>query len=86
MNYYVIAESVWEGLVKDNISFMIKSIDRSKRLVITSETVSDTINQFPRIDELSEYTFTNHTNWVGDGTGITLEEIELNEYISEIDD
>ena len=86
MNYYMIAESAWEGLVKDDIDFVIKSIDRSKRLVITSETVSDILHQFPRVNELSEYTFTNHTDWVGDGTGFTFEEIELCEYISEIDD
>tara|TARA_R110000824_G_C14904947_1_gene645871 strand:- start:200 stop:460 length:261 start_codon:yes stop_codon:yes gene_type:complete len=86
MNYYIITEEVFNTLTKENISFMHKSIDRSKRIIITSDTVSTNLNEFANATALSDYTFTNNSDWVGDGTGISEEELEETIYIPEIDD
>jgi hypothetical protein len=86
MNYYIVTEEVFNTLTKENISFMHKSMDRSKRIIITSDTVSTNLNEFANVTTLSEYTFTNNSGWVGDGTGVTEEEIEETIYIPELDD
>tara|TARA_Y100001963_G_C6775775_1_gene447244 strand:+ start:549 stop:809 length:261 start_codon:yes stop_codon:yes gene_type:complete len=86
MKYYIVTEEVFNTLTKENISFMHKSMDRSKRIIITSDTVSNNLISFANITALSEYTFTNNSDWVGDGTGI--EEWVFNdiEYIPYLDD
>ena len=86
MNYYIVTEEVFNTLTKENISFMQKSIDISKRIIITSDTVSTNLNEFANVTALSNYTFTNNSDWVGDGTGVTEEEIEETIYIPELDD
>ena len=86
MNYYILSEEVFETIEKDNVYFMRKSIDRTERLVATIDLVSDRIRKFNDINTCSNYTFTNHSDWVGDGTGIEVEELEEGGYISEIDD
>ena len=86
MNYYIITEEVFNTLTKENISFMHKSIDRSKRIIITSDTVSTNLNEFVNVTALSDYTFTNNSDWVGDGTGIEEWEFDSTEYIPELDD
>ena len=86
MNYYIITEEVFDTLTKENISFMHKSIDRSKRIIITNDTVSTNLNEFANVTALSDYTFTNNSDWVGDGTGIEEWEFDSIEYIPELDD
>ena len=86
MNYYILSEEVFETIEKDNVYFMRKSIDRTKRLVATTDLITDRIRKFNNINTCSNYTFTNHSDWVGDGTGIEVEELEQGGYISEIDD
>ena len=86
MNYYIVTEEVFNTLTKENISFMCKSVDASKRIIITSDTVSTNLNEFANATALSDYTFTNNSDWVGDGTGISEEELEETIYIPEIDD
>ncbi len=86
MNYYILSEEIFETIDKDNVHFMRKSIDRTERLVATIDLVSDRIRKFNDINTCSNYTFTNHSDWVGDGTGIEVEELEEGGYISEIDD
>ncbi len=86
MNYYILSEEVFETIEKDNVYFMRKSIDRTERLVATTDLVSDSIRKFNNINTCSNYTFTNHSNWVGDETGVEVEELEEGGYISEIDD
>ena len=86
MNYYIVTEEVFNTLTKENISFMCKSMDASKRLIITTDTVSTNLNEFANTTALSDYTFTNNSDWVGDGTGISEEELEETIYIPEIDD
>ena len=85
MNYYVITEEIFNTLAKDNISFCLKSIDNTKRLISTTDTVNENIQNFENIDSFSQYTFDNSSDWVGDETGVTIEEIESTPYISSLD-
>ena len=85
MNYYVITEEIFNTLTKDNISFCLKSIDNTKRLISTTDIVSEYIESFENINTFSQYTFNNSSDWVGDGTGATVEEVESTPYISSLD-
>ena len=64
---------------------MLRSIDKSKNIVVTSDTISSTLNSFTKASDLSTYTFDNHADWVGDGTGITVDDIKTIEYVYELD-
>jgi len=86
MNYYIVTSEVFNTLNKENITFMRKSLDDTQRIIATTDTVSDRVRKFNNINTCSNYTFTNHSDWVGDGTGIEVDELEENTYISEIDD
>ena len=86
MNYYIVTKEVFETLNKENITFMRKSLDDTQRVIVTTDTVSDCVRKFNNINTCSNYTFTNHSSWVGDGTGVEVEELEENSYISELDD
>ena len=85
MKYYITTSEVFDTLNKENIQFMHRSIDKSKNIVITSDTISSVLHSFTTSSELSTYTFDNNIEWVGDGTGITEEEFETIEYVSDID-
>ena len=85
MNYYVITEEIFNTLAKDNISFCLKSIDNTKRLISTTDIVNENIQSFENISTFSQYTFDNSSDWVGDGTGVTVEEIESTPYIFSLD-
>ena len=86
MNYYIVTSEVFNTLNKENITFMRKSLDDTQKIIATTDTVSDRVRKFNNINTCSNYTFTNHSCWVGDGTGIAVEELEENTYISELDD
>ena len=86
MKYYIVTKEVFDTLDKSNISFMKKSVNKLSRLIATTDTVSNTTNTFSDINECSTYTFTNNSDWVGDGTGVETWEIEQISYISELDD
>ena len=86
MNYYIVTLEVFNTLNKENITFMRKSLDDTQRIIATTDTISDRVRKFNNINTCSTYTFTNHSSWVGDGTGIEVEELEENTYISELDD
>jgi len=86
MNYYIVTSEVFDTLNKENITFMRKSIDGTEKIIATTDTVSDRVRKFNNINTCSNYTFTNHSSWVGDGTGIEVEELEENTYIPELDD
>ena len=85
MNYYVITEEIFNTLVKDNISFCLKSIDNTKRLISTTDIVNENVKSFENISICSQYTFNNSSDWVGDGTGVEVEDIENTPYISSLD-
>ena len=86
MNYYIVTSEVFDTLNKENITFMRKSLDDTQKIIATTDTVSDRVRKFNNINTCSNYTFTNNSSWVGDGTGIEVEELEENTYISELDD
>jgi len=86
MNYYIVTTEVFNTLTKENISYMLKSLDGTQRLIATTDTVSDRVRRFNNIDTCSSYTFTNHSDWVGDGTGVETWEIEEIIYLPGIDD
>ena len=85
MNYYVITEEIFNTLTKDNISFCLKSINNAKRLISTTDIVNENIQNFENISAFSQYTFDNSSDWVGDGTGVEIEDIESTPYISNLD-
>ena len=85
MNYYVITEEIFNTLTKDNILFCLKSIDNTKRLISTTDIVNENIENFENISICSQYTFNNSSDWVGDGTGVEVEDIENTPYISSLD-
>ncbi len=86
MNYYIVTTEIFDTLDKENISFMRKSIDDTTRLIVTTDTVTNRVRKFNNINTCSSYTFTNHIDWVGDSTGVEVEELEDGGYISIIDD
>jgi hypothetical protein len=86
MNYYIVTEEIFDTLTKENISYMLKSLDNTKRLIATTDTVSNNVNEFNDIDSCSNYTFTNHSDWVGDGTGVEEWEFDNIEYVPLIDE
>jgi len=86
MNYYIITTETFELVDKSQVHFMHKSIDKSKRLIATTEDVVERIRKFNNINTCSSYTFTNSSEWVGDGTGVEVEELEDGGYIPQIDD
>jgi len=86
MNYYIVTKEVYDAIDKDQISFMHKSQDRTKRLISTTETISNIVREFDSVTTCSNYTFTNHSDWVGDGSGIDIDDFERIRYIKEVDD
>ena len=85
MNYYIVTEEVFDTLDKENISFALESLDGSKRIIATTDTVSNKERKFQSITTCSNYTFTNNSAWVGDGTGVDEDEINNMVYIAELD-
>ena len=86
MNYYIVTIEIFDTLDKSKISYMHRSQDRSKRLISTTDTVSNRVRKFNNINTCSNYTFTNHSDWTGDGFGIEEEDIIYGGYIPEIDE
>jgi hypothetical protein len=86
MNYYILTKEVFDTINKENVHFMRKSMDRAERLVATTDLINDRVRVFNNIDTCSSYTFTNHSDWVGDGTGVETWELEEGGYIPVIDD
>ena len=46
MNYYIVTEEVFNTLTKENISFMCKSMDRTQRIIATTDTVTNRVRKF----------------------------------------
>tara|TARA_B110000211_G_scaffold225946_1_gene278891 strand:- start:451 stop:705 length:255 start_codon:yes stop_codon:yes gene_type:complete len=82
MNYYIVTNEVFETIEPSSIQYAHKSQDRTKWIVTTELTVEDRVRKFQSITSCSNYTFTNHSDWTGDGGGIDVETIEETEYLS----
>ena len=85
VKYYLIKEETFASLDKDLITFKINNLDGDKRIIATTELVNDRIRKFNSIETCSNFTFTNAIDWVGDGTGITVDEIQTTVYIKQLD-
>ena len=59
--------------------------DNTKRLISTTDIVNENIQSFENISTFSQYTFDNSSDWVGDGTGVEIQDIESTPYISSLD-
>jgi hypothetical protein len=86
MNYYIVTLEVFNTLTKANIAFMHKSQDGTQRLIATTDEVTDRVRKFQSITSCSNYTFTNHSDWTGDGSGLEEWIFEEVIYIPGIDD
>tara|TARA_R100000951_G_scaffold23454_1_gene19636 strand:- start:148 stop:402 length:255 start_codon:yes stop_codon:yes gene_type:complete len=82
MNYYIVTSDIFESLDNDQIRYAHKSQDRTKWIATTELTVDDVILTFETSTALSEYTLDTHSDWTGDGGGISIEDIEETEYLS----
>ena len=82
MNYYIVTSEVFETLQVGNIQYAHKSMDGTQRLIATTDEVTDRVRKFQNITSCSNYTFTNHSDWTGDGGGIDTIDIEETEYLS----
>lgn len=81
MNYYILTKEVYDTIDKDQISYMHKSQDRATRLVSTTEEIADRVRKFQSSAICSNYTFTNHSDWTGDGFGIDEDDIIKGGYL-----
>ena len=82
MNYYIVTSEVFETMEPNSIQYAHKSQDRTKWIAATELTIEDVILTFETSVALSTYTFNNHSDWTGDGSGLDVEDIEETEYLS----
>jgi len=84
MNYYIININSFALADKSKIMYLHKSIDETKYIVVTTETIDGYIATFESAAALEEYTKEYPSGWVGDNTGITQDEMEDIKYIEGI--
>jgi len=84
MNYYIINIAAFAETDKSKIVYLHQSIDKTKYVIVTTETIDVPIATFESATDLSEYTMRYPSGWVGDNTGITEEEMEDIKYIQGI--
>lgn len=89
IKYYIIPKEIFVDVNKDNVTYLIKSIDRTKYIIGydgTFEYLSDAIKIFDTVNDLSVYTYKEPEDWFGDNDGLDVDMIEENEYLKDIDD
>ena len=86
MNYYIITTEVFNTIDKANVSFRLFNLAGTNVLVSTTDTISDTIEEFADTAAVATYTTNNHADWNNAGVGVQPWEIDTIEYIPEIDD
>jgi len=87
MNYYIVTNTKYNDIDKSQLLWRVKSIDKSKVLIMTPENVSSYVTSFSDADEVEEYTSNNHADWVGDGSCVEAFELLYgSRYIQGIDD
>ena len=86
MNYYIITPEVFETLDKDNVDFKLLNLDKTQVLISTTDSISSSIEEFENITACSNYTYTNHADWLGNGAGVDEMTIQEMIYIPELDD
>ena len=86
MNYYIVTTEVFNTMEKANISFRLFNLAGTNVLVSTTDTVGSSLQQFADSAAAATYTKNNHADWTSVGYGIPQWEIDIIEYIPEIDD
>lgn len=89
IKYYIIPKEIFVDVNKDNVTYLLKSIDRTKYIIGYDgnfEYLSDAIKTFDTVNELSEFTYNEPEDWLGDNNGLDVDMIEENEYLESIDD
>ena len=79
MNYYILTLEQFESADKDQVSYVHYNNDGTQIIVSTTEVIAERYRKFKSKNTCSDYSFSNHADWVGDGTGI--EEWEFEEII-----
>ena len=83
MNYYIVSKEMFDSLDKNNIQFKASNADNSKSIVITSDTISNALETFNTISDLSDYTADN----VGEfwGERLDVADFYTQQYIPALD-
>ncbi len=88
IKYYIIPKAIFVDVNKEKVTYLLKSIDRTKYIIGydgTFEYLNDATKTFDTVNDLSVYTYNEPEDWFGDNTGLDVDMIEENEYILEFD-
>jgi hypothetical protein len=76
MNYYIITSTKYNDINKNLLQYKhVSRRDKSKVLIATTENVSEHVLTFATAKKVEEYTFSNHADWVGDGSVVFARDI-----------
>ena len=84
MKYYIININTFATTDKSKIAYLHKSMDETKYIIVTNETLDGVIAEFESKSALLEYTVEYPSVWVGDNQGVTEEEVDEIKYIEGI--
>ena len=84
MNYYILNNTIFKQLDKSQIHFALSSIVGGKWIVTTPEKTNQYIASFESAEGLSEFTYDYPGDWVGDNSGVSLEDLNETEYLNGI--
>ena len=89
IKYYIIPKHVFAWIDKQRVSYLLKSIDRTKYIIGYEgvfEHLHEATKTFDTVNDLSAYTYKEPEDWFGDNDGLDVDMIEENEYLPDIDD
>ena len=72
MNYYVINMNTFSNSDKSKIIYLQESIDKSKYIVVTTETIVEYISTFNSPAGLEEWSKANPSGWVKENKHIEV--------------
>tara|TARA_R110000851_G_scaffold293766_2_gene448393 strand:+ start:370 stop:630 length:261 start_codon:yes stop_codon:yes gene_type:complete len=84
MNYCIVTSEVFDTLNKEIIQYSNKSLDESKYIVVTTETIDTFLTTFSDAPSLLTYTLDNISEWevLGDASGVEEWSTEEMEWLS----
>ncbi len=89
IKYYIIPKDTFKKIDKQKVSYLHKSIDRTKYIIGYEgifEYLHEATKTFDTVNDLSVYTYEEPEDWFGDNDGLDVDMIEENEYLVDIDD
>jgi hypothetical protein len=89
IKYYIIPKDTFKEIDKQKVSYLHKSIDRTKYIIGYEgvfEYLHEATKTFDTVNDLSVYTHKEPEDWFGDNDGLDVDMIEENEYLVDIDD